>query len=58
MRVAVADVTVAGFSDSLNAAVIWALVATPVALSAGEVELTVGGVVSGPVLVVSTTSTQ
>ena len=41
-----------------GAAVTDAFVATPVALSAGAVVLTTGGVVSGPVSAVKTTSTQ
>ena len=43
---------------SLNVAVTAVVALTPVAPPAGDVALTVGGVVSGPVLVVKTTSTQ
>ena len=47
----------AGFIVSLNVTVTLAMSATPVALAAGDVELTVGGVVSTGV-VSNTTSTQ
>ena len=50
--------TVVAFTDSLNVAVILASAAMPVAPCAGNVEVTVGGVVSGAPLVVKTTSTQ
>ena len=50
--------TVAASSASLNVAVTAELVATSVTASAGLVELTVGAVVSGPVLVTNATSTQ
>ena len=43
------DVTVAGSSGSLNVSVTAELIATPVALAAGTVEITVGRVVSLPV---------
>jgi hypothetical protein len=42
-----AVVIVSGFIASLNVAVIVLLTATPLALAAGIVEVTVGGVVSG-----------
>ena len=50
--------TVAGSTASLKTADTAVDRGTFVAPDAGEVDVTVGGVVSGPVLVVNTTSTQ
>ena len=52
------DETVAGFSGSLKVALTFADAETPVAFAGGIVDVTVGGVVSDPTLVVKTTSTQ
>ena len=48
----------AGSTASLNTALTVVVVATPVAPAAGDVEVTVGGVVSGGGVVENTTSTQ
>jgi hypothetical protein len=50
--------TVVGSIGSLKVADTFVVVLTPLALFAGLTELTDEGVVSGPVLVVKTTSTQ
>ncbi len=54
----VALLTVAGSNASLKVMVTGLAGSTPVALDAGDVTVTVGGVVSGPTLAVNTTSTQ
>ena len=54
----VAAVMLAGLIASLKVAVTAVVDATPVAPLAGVRPVTVGGVVSGPAVVVNTTSTQ
>jgi len=54
----VAALAVVGSRGSLKTALIGSVVLTSVAPVVGETELTVGGVVSAPIVVLKTTSTQ